>query len=169
MIIVLEGFDTTGKSSLAHYLAHELDFYYMHSMPSYSRQLQIELVEELKKIKNNVVLDRFHLTDIVYGKVVCGHTRINNKQLEELEKYMLEREVIFMHCTANLDIVKERYQFEKNRYVPFQLISSCLNEYKKQFLRLRKKGFVVFEINTSLPFDEQKKYVDQIIKDIRGI
>lgn len=169
MVIVLEGFDTTGKSSLAHYLAYKLNLYYMHSMPSYSKELYMELIETLDRIKEDVVIDRFHLTDMVYGKVVCEHTRINKIQCEKLEGYMLKRGIIFIHCTAKLEIVKERYMNEKSRYVPSQLIDVCLREYYEQFERLKNAGFLVYKLNTSQPFEIQKQHIDCIIGQLKGM
>ena len=169
MLIILEGFDTTGKSNLANYLAYSLEFYYRHSMPNYSLQLYQEFIETLDKINENVIIDRFHLTDLVYGKIVCDHVRMNDEQIHQVEQCLLEKKTVFIHCTAKIEIVEKRYEHEKNKYVPQNLINHCLKEYERQFGRLRKKGFPVYQLDTSQPIEYQKLYVDKLILDIKEL
>lgn len=109
MIIILEGFDTTGKSNLAHYLVHKLKLGYMHNMPCYSTQLQKDFINIIQAVGEGVVIDRFHLSDIVYGKIVCEHIRMNDFEIEQLERLLLNKKVVFIHCTARLKIVRDRY------------------------------------------------------------
>ncbi|WP_455950084.1 hypothetical protein [Eubacterium sp.] len=166
MIIILEGFDTTGKSNLAHYLVHKLKLGYMHNMPCYSTQLQKDFINIIQAVGEGVVIDRFHLSDIVYGKIVCEHIRMNDFEIEQLERLLLNKKVVFIHCTARLKIVRDRYQKENNKYVPRTLIMQCLEEYNRQFDRLRNKGFRVYKLDTSEPIEIQRSYIDKMITSL---
>lgn len=169
MVIILDGFDTTGKSNFALYLAQTLGFFYVHNIPSYSMNLGKEFYHFMKNVSDNIVIDRFHLTDLVYGKVVCEHTRIGDEDLEDLERLMLNKGVVFIHCTAKVEIVMGRYKYEENRYVPESLVPLCLEEYGRQFERLRKKGFRVFELDSSKPMESQMKCAKTMILDLERV
>lgn len=42
----------------------------------------------------------------------------------------------------------------------------CLEEYNRQFDRLRNKGFRVYKLDTSEPIEIQRSYIDKMITSL---
>ncbi|WP_066501454.1 hypothetical protein [Abyssisolibacter fermentans] len=167
ILVIFEGFDRTGKTSLAQYIARELGFRYKHNMPSYNCKLYKDLIKQIQILKSNTVIDRFHLTELVCGKIVCNHVRLSDSHIKMIEDCLKQHNVVFVHCYADTEDVKMRYKKELNKYVPIELINSCLNEYSNLFNELNERGFKVYESNSSLPMDLQLQNVQKLIKDLK--
>lgn len=166
MIIICDGFDKTGKSSLSQYIANKIGFQYKHTLLSYNKNLLHEYLNILERYPTDIVIDRFYFTELVYGKVVCRNIRLSDNDIIILEEKLKQLNPLFVHFFADIEIVKTRYKNEKNKYVPDEMIIDCLNEYQNLFNRAKSKSFNVYEFNSGLSSEVQLKAVDELLATI---
>lgn len=82
MLLIVEGIDRVGKTTLCKKLEEELGFFiykdprFLDFKEATSKQAQLVMVDKMRSIlyaienlaySENIVLDRFHLTELVYG------------------------------------------------------------------------------------------------------
>jgi len=99
MIIVIEGCDGTGKTTLAREF-EKRGFRYVHNgkptpnedlFETYTRQL-------LDHEKQNVVIDRLHVGEVVYGRIMRGTSRISTAQLRLLNRLLFGLGGVIILC-----------------------------------------------------------------------
>jgi len=79
MIIILEGPDGSGKTTLAKYLQSRHDFQYVHTGPPTDNDLLEEYGRTLYdacRSSRNVVIDRLHVGERIYGPQLRGQDRL---------------------------------------------------------------------------------------------
>lgn len=93
MIIIIEGPDCAGKTTLAEMLVDELGADYHHQGPYEGNPMweSIELIESWKEggSSPNLVLDRFHLGERVYGPIYRDEDKLGQTRQRMLERYLL--------------------------------------------------------------------------------
>jgi len=120
MIIVLEGSDGTGKTTLARHLQEKLGAHYIHltyrwpdKMDKYHVAALLHAISIIEKTDKPVILDRWWLSEAVYSKVFRGGSKW--PQLgRSLERALLSRGGIYIMCLAD-DIGSYTTSFKKLR------------------------------------------------------
>lgn len=125
MLIVLEGCDGSGKTTLANKLAAILDAEIIHCTTDtpndYSFFSQIIAMAE----KRNIIADRFCYGQFVYQKP--EERKLDSVDLYHLELYMMNTgaKVIYVYCDEN--IVKER--LDSRGEIPIRPVGEILSTY----------------------------------------
>lgn len=148
MMIIIEGTDGVGKTTLAEKLAQELGWQYRHlsRLPdSFHR-----FFDYIPMIKSGVVQDRFHMSEIAY----C-HGR--NEPIEiwkmqpayyiALDRMLISRGVTQVLITADEEFLRE--QFEKDK-----------QDEMYKFDVIRRANEAYYEIATSGRFAEFQPHMD---------
>lgn len=107
MLIVIEGCDKSGKSTLAKAVATTYSLEYKHFGPPKTQDPAKEYVEFLQQAAAPVVCDRFYLGELVYGPL------LRQREMKRLDQVTLERLcrrhwVRMVLTSLPLDIVTER-------------------------------------------------------------
>lgn len=140
-IIVFEGLDGTGKTSLAKAFAKKFGAEYVHNDKSYNydegKLNSYKYIEKLKESNDSLVVDRLvHTGEAIYAPVYRGYTGID--YFSDLEKKMKkEFEIIIVYVTAQEDIVKERLSSRGEDYIK-QEDMRMLNILYENYLALSK-------------------------------
>lgn len=107
MLIVIEGPDKTGKTTLAKAIAEQLGFEYKHfSAPKGSPAN--EYIDFLLKLKRPTVCDRFHLGELVYGPMFRGKAGITPLELVTIERVMRLKQTVIIHAVTNMTLANQR-------------------------------------------------------------
>lgn len=107
MLIVIEGPDKTGKTTLAKAIAEQLGYEYVHfSAPKGSPA--DEYIDFLLKLKRPTVCDRFHLGELVYGPMFRGKAGITPLELVTIERVMRLKQTILIHAVTNMKLANQR-------------------------------------------------------------
>lgn len=107
MLIVIEGPDKTGKTTLAKAIAEQLGYEYKHfSAPKGSPA--DEYIDFLLKLKRPTVCDRFHLGELVYGPMFRGKAGITPLELVTIERVMRLKQTILIHAVTNMKLANQR-------------------------------------------------------------
>ena len=101
MIIILEGPDGSGKTTLANLLHKQTGFTLLHR--SYDTDKAPDLFNEyaqVLKAGKNCIMDRGWYSELVYGPVMRGSSKISYPQMYELERLATKYGAIIIHCSA---------------------------------------------------------------------
>ncbi len=112
-MIIVEGANGTGKSTLSKILMKELGLRY------HKEQLTRESVKKLtfekyvhdaNLLDQDLLLDRFHLGQYVYPKVYKdGREPLSAVEQQTVERILMNRGAILIYCDASYDFIKRTY------------------------------------------------------------
>ena len=85
MIIIVEGIDRVGKTTLCNKLSQKTNIpIYKHKKSNYSEMkndietdVMIQLIDLYKLLNGNIIFDRFHWSDFVYGALERNYSIAN--------------------------------------------------------------------------------------------
>lgn len=103
MIIILEGPDGSGKTTLAEKISKMTGWSIEHrSKPNTPEEKAHMMGEYLQAIRlgKNMIFDRSWYSEMVYGKVMRDKSYIDYPQMYELEKRAMQRGALLIYCTG---------------------------------------------------------------------
>lgn len=198
MIVILEGLERTGKSTITEILETKYNFV---SFKDHNHLMKMDcsfianrldatlsMITALDKANIDVVLDRFHLSELIYGNYYRGYRRENFQHIKYIDEVLshlntklilLERTVdddykeAFPHNGYEKDIAMMqkdfRYEVDKS-YIENKMICNTSEngfyDIAKDIVNTSKK----YDFYLASPFfnDEQIKREETIKKTLRG-
>ena len=123
MIILLEGPDCAGKTTLARHIEKKFGFSYFKESLSYQERLSFgydsfvhyedtikQIRDYIKNQKKYVVCDRFHLGEIVNPIIrKDGRRPLTHFEIKQLEKDFLRDSCLLISCLPPISFMKEKY------------------------------------------------------------
>lgn len=109
-MIIIEGLDGVGKTTLVNYFAtqgmkkHHFD-YDVNNMDLFSKYMRVLQEEDL-----NLVLDRSFISEMVYGPVLRGKSKLELEQYKKLLEAYKQVGTSIIYLTAPQEILLERRQ-----------------------------------------------------------
>ena len=198
MIVILEGLERTGKSTIAEILETKYNFVsfkdHNHLMEmdcsSIANRLDatLSMIVALDKAGKNVVLDRFHISELIYGTYYRGYNRTNFQHVRYIDEVLshlntklilLERTVdekykeVFPHSghEKEIDMMQKDFRYEVDKsYIENKMVFNTSEvsfyDVAKDIANLSKK----YDFYLASPFfnDEQIKREETIKKTLRG-
>lgn len=132
MLIIIEGPDNTGKTTLARRLQDVFSLEYIHcSKPKTDNPFQ-EYCDLIEGIQKPTVIDRAHLGEYVYSQLWRGGCTITEKQFEYLDLMCMDKfnYVIVIHAQAPNDIILERCKKNDEKLLLPHQIEHCSELFK---------------------------------------
>lgn len=198
MIVILEGLERTGKTTVAEILENNFGFisfkdhnHLMEMDPSFiANRLDatLSMITALDKANVDVVLDRFHLSELIYATYYRGYNRTNFQHIKYIDEVLshlntklilLERtvdddyeEVFPRKCSAEIIAAMQkdfRYEVDKSYIKNKMTCNTSENGFydiAKDIVNSSKK----YDFYLASPFfnDEQIKREETIKKTLRG-
>lgn len=135
MIIIVEGIDRVGKTTLCNKLSTELNIpIYKHpeNIMDYSMMdntnetdKMLQLLDICEITNANIIFDRFHFSDYVYGILERGYyTKIASENLRILDEKLSEMNALIIHIHPT-DISSSSRQHGKDLTPYFKLMSDA--------------------------------------------
>ncbi len=122
MIVILEGPDGAGKTSLAQEIAAIIDAEIHHEGPPQTEELlqhYATLLDDAFRTQEDVVFDRLHLGEAVYGPLMRGRSRIDELGMELLVKQIKTVGAVTVYCWPPFDRAFYNWKARhKTEYVP---------------------------------------------------
>lgn len=102
MIIILEGPDGSGKTTLANKIKDQTGYTLLHRSHKTDTEATCLFDEYAQVIKSgkNCIMDRGWYSEMVYGPVMRGNSIITYPQMYELERMLAKNGALIIHCTA---------------------------------------------------------------------
>lgn len=168
MIVLIDGPDGSGKSTLSKYLIDEKKFSYIHSsihedMDNYFNQLA-DMLEIARQAHLNVVLDRSILSNVVYVEI-SGVPLVKQSTTRRLYE-LIDKIVI---CLPTKEKYIEQYEkLKSERFEMFDSMTDVYDKYYKLYISKDCNGTTLSDNKVYIynMFDynnKQKEYVKRIL------
>lgn len=167
-MIIIDGFDNTGKTTLANILKEIYDLEYLHSPSEYRYDFDKMVDWAIRELgsKRKAIYDRFSpLTDQVYGPILRGGTPYqSDKRAKAVVTLLRYTPHLIIYCRPPRDRIfnfGERDQMDGVIDNAVQL----LNAYDELFKELENQGFNVLTYDYTNPnhFQSIKLKIDQFL------
>jgi len=179
MLIIIEGMDKTGKSTLSEYLLKNLPrAYYMKNgfrpkdgsevernkiVKTYSKLLDVYL----ENFKDSIlILDRFLISEYVYS-YKRGYEAINSQEL----KYIRDRlekidDVIMIYCKTDKTLIAENFKKDKEDFVDVSEINELCKRYDKYIIEDNiRVPIITYDYTISTPKKVCQFIVNKVLVD----
>lgn len=128
--VVLEGCDGVGKSTLAGRLATH-GFATLHSPRTPDHEDLIGRYRDLLARPGRLVLDRSFVSELVYGPLYRGHSRLTWGQALALADLVTTRDGIFLHLIAPAATVRHRLKTRDGQAPSLKDITELADAYHR--------------------------------------
>lgn len=118
MILILDGPEAAGKTMLAEKLAERSGFPYIHNSIPKGNYDMVEMYAEMIRTNNDAIIDRCWYSEMVYGPIMRGESRITQENMIELEQLVVQNGGgMIIHCTDIPELLWERAQQRGEDYI----------------------------------------------------
>ncbi|MEU9282909.1 hypothetical protein [Streptomyces sp. NPDC048341] len=131
--VVLEGRDGVGKSTLAALLVTHHAFVTVHSPRTPDHQNLSDRYRDLLARPGRLVLDRSFISELVYGPLYRGQSRLTWHQALELAGLVSARDGVFLHLTAPPATVQSRLAARDGQAPSLYTITELADAYHRTF------------------------------------
>lgn len=145
MIVILEGLERTGKSTVAEILENNFGFirFKDHNhlrfmdLKSIANRLDstLSMLVSLDKAGKNIVLDRFHISELIYGANDRGYRDYDFDHIYYIDE-------VLSHLNTKLYLLERNVNNEYVEAFPREVNESGLLEYQKKFRYAFDKSYI---------------------------
>ncbi|MFJ8158747.1 hypothetical protein [Streptomyces sp. NPDC094468] len=134
--VVLEGGDGVGKTTLASLLVTQYGFSAVHSPRTPDHENLIDRYRDLLARPGRLVLDRSFISELVYGPLYRGQSRLTWQQTLALASIVSSRNGVFLHLTAPATTVQSRLTARDGQRPRLATITELADAYHHVFCDL---------------------------------
>lgn len=146
MLIVVEGPDATGKTTLAKKIAKVLHAKYMHHKRP-PKDAYTYFRRALKEARTkNVVCDRWIFGSPIYANVLGHEHRLSRMDYDALLKEAIELGLVLIHCTDTPRRIRDRFKKTGEKFLPANKVEAIVKEFHNltdEFYQQRKFPVIV--------------------------
>jgi thymidylate kinase len=135
-VIVLEGCDGTGKTTLASTLATRHGYAVVHSDRTPDDVDLVARYRSILAIPGKIVLDRSFISELVYGPLQYGRSRLTASEAAELALRVGARGGVLVHLTGSPETIVTRLRARDGYAPPAERIRALIEAYRSAFTAL---------------------------------
>ncbi len=132
-VVVLDGCDGTGKTTLAELLRDRRGHVVIHSGRTPDGTDLAERYRHLLATPGRIVLDRSFISELVYGPLFHGGSRITAAAAIDLARGVARRDGALVHLTGNPDAIMRRLRSRDGTAPPPARVSAIIDAYHAAF------------------------------------
>lgn len=120
MIIIIEGPDGSGKTTLAKQLSRQTGYKVIHRTRPKSEEEKAVMMDEYLRVirsRDNMIFDRSWYSEMVYGPVMRDASVISYQQMYDLERQLAEVGALIIYCTDTKSVMWTRCQERGEDYI----------------------------------------------------
>lgn len=129
--VIVEGSDGVGKSTLARALVVHHGFTAVHSPRTPDHQNLVNRYRDLLARPGCLVLDRSFVSELVYGPLYRGGSRLTWPQALELADLVTARHGLFLHLTAPPSTIRHRLKVRDGHAPSLEEITALAEAYHR--------------------------------------
>ena len=177
MIIILEGCDKNGKTTLAHKLSQKLGWPIVKfSAPKNDEDVFKTYMQFILSRRIPVILDRFYLGEKVYGQIFRGKSQLDYLQSRTLEGLLLTRRSINVYCQVPLKEIKKNFIKDKESFANVNQINVIVQSYQKvlksslltwhhyDYTKDPSMSSIIFTVKNSLKLTRSSRFDSRLAK-----
>jgi len=155
-ILTLDGCDGTGKTTLAEYLQAQHGFTVIHSSRTPDHVDLAARYRQILATAGRLVLDRCFVSELVYGPLRYGRSRLSWNDAVELSATLAARGGAFVHLTGTPAAIQRRLLDRRDTELPaLGDISDLVTAYQRIFESLAAHAPVVHVDIDRMPCSNQ--------------
>lgn len=160
-MIILEGIDGSGKTTLANKLKEHgyFDLHFAHDPENKDLFTKYSKILDVPN-SQNLILDRSFISEFVYGTVLRGVSRLNESQIRMLAQKYARKDGKVIYLVASYNTLLKRRSKENKDLKTLQKHYKELNNSYEYIMKSLQNSIKIYKFNTDL------KSTDQIIKDL---
>jgi deoxyadenosine/deoxycytidine kinase len=159
-VIVLEGTDLTGKSTLAKTIHEKFGSKLLHmGLPPHGYRHWDVLKQELALVNRNTIFDRACLGSIVYGQIKNDEANaypVTTEELIRFNEYVIQTHSLIVHAMAPTDTLRKRFRRRGDSYLTVGEIIRAAGLYQEVFGMLHPATLVV-------EYDSSQQTADEFV------
>lgn len=129
MLVIIEGENKCGKTTLAKHIEKEHGFRYIKVSQPGEKGPYREYMDLLDSLKpgEHAVIDRFHIGEEVYGPLYRGKSGLIREQFGEIDKRIDKSNGILIHCFDSYENIAKRFEEENEEFADKSKIQKTLD------------------------------------------
>ena len=135
-VVVLEGCDGTGKTSLATTLAAQHGYSMVHSGRTPDDVDLLARYRSILAIPGKIVLDRSFISELVYGPLQYGRSRLTASDAAQMALLVAARGGVLVHLTGRAESIVARLRARDGSAPPLERICALTDAYRIVFAAL---------------------------------
>lgn len=135
ILIILEGVDGAGKSSVCHGIQDKATIIHRPYQALYG-DIVLDYLELINSVKTLTVWDRSFISEMVYGPVLRGCSRLSHKQFGSLLRALKNKGSVVIYLYATADIIRRRLEKGPNHLTILENLESLCNSYRSVLLQV---------------------------------
>lgn len=163
MLILLEGTDRSGKTTLAQAIRARIEELYpndqiqmLHAGPPQQHPVHeyiTPLIHYAPGNQHHVICDRWHIGETVYPSVCQRSTQLTTSLYQEIETFLRSRGALLVHVHAHPDVLLQRLH-DENSYAPGQSYitpEQLVHVYEQFMIEVHRSTLFKCQVNTTMP------------------
>ncbi|MGX9225931.1 AAA family ATPase [Streptomyces albus] len=134
--LVLEGPDGVGKSTLAERLSAQHGFQVIHSPRTPDHLDLATRYREILDRTGRILFDRCFVSELVYGPLHRGRSRITWSDALDLAERVIDRAGLFVHLTAAPPVIRQRLLDRDGEAAGLEEVAALVTAYQRVFSTL---------------------------------
>jgi len=169
MRVILEGVDASGKSTLASKLIKDYDLSMIHSGGKAANDLTY--YTNLLTRLDNVILDRAHISEVVFSKIYNRPERLSFDDVMAINKMIVDNnDILVIMFSSDLDILRQRF-IQRGELNYLNEVEDQYNEFLRWIYVLNAyfddyPYYKVVDISQPDAYEKLYIWVDKTIKEI---
>lgn len=142
-VIALEGCDGAGKSTLAIELAHQHGYQLVHATRTPDGADLAERYRSILAWPGRLVLDRCFVSELVYGPLLHGRSRLSRDQVTSLIELVTDRGGLIVHLTAPPEVIAARLHQRDGTVPDLTELTALISGYTEVFADLALRAPII--------------------------